>query len=83
MSKEGGAAERPLDPLLDMDLRDAATRARCKVPTGWGEAERARSVAIQKINWSLQELQVRGIAFTLTDLNMTLEARSVLTGKGE
>jgi len=78
-----GDYRQQLNPLLDMDLRDAGMRARYDVPNGWGEAEKARLVAIDKINWWLRELGVRRVSFVPSDFDITLETRSVLTGKGQ
>jgi hypothetical protein len=66
-----------------MDLRDPATRARHEVPNGWGEAEKARQIAVEKINGWLRELKARGVNFALPEFDTTLEARSILTGKGQ
>ena len=52
-----------------------------RIPNGLGESEAAHDLAITEINKWLVDNRVADIVFTRGDFNITLEARSIPTGK--
>ena len=69
------------NPDTDINLRDPAVRKKFGVQTGYREAEAARAIAISMINEWLDQRVAKGIEFQRNDFEITLEARSIITGK--
>jgi hypothetical protein len=69
------------NPERDVDLTNPAERMKYHIPNGLGESEAAHNLAITKINDWLKDQRINGIKFSRPDFDITLEARSVLTGK--